>query len=235
MARRSLYHHLFNWRQFATAVPLAANLLFPLLLFLLLSQSLLHGQSAASADGRPRWQEAGRPLIRNFKARDYQIMPQSWAAVQDRRGAQNGLMLAGTRTEGLFFFDGRSLRLFEAEAGAYLREHKLYHGTVMPDGRYAFTTLGGGAALMDREGRLRQVIDKAAGLLRLVNQLLDLARLESGRMPLQAARGDLITCLKSIIASFESLAAKGLEKALEAIPDLVISDMKEYKARNSAQ
>jgi signal transduction histidine kinase/DNA-binding response OmpR family regulator len=46
----------------------------------------------------------------------------------------------------------------------------------------------------------------ATNLLRLVNQLLDLARLESGKMRLQASRGDLMQCLKSIVAAFESLA-----------------------------
>lgn len=46
----------------------------------------------------------------------------------------------------------------------------------------------------------------AANLLRLINQLLDLAKLESGKIRLQASKGDLIQFLKFIIASFESLA-----------------------------
>jgi ligand-binding sensor domain-containing protein len=48
-------------------------------------------------------------------------------------------------------------------------------------------------------------------LLQLVNQLLDLSRLESGRMKLQAARGDIVTFLQQTVANFESLATnKGI-------------------------
>lgn len=43
-------------------------------------------------------------------------------------------------------------------------------------------------------------------LLELVNQLLDLSRLEAGKMELQLERGDIHSLLKIIAASFESLA-----------------------------
>src|SRR6185503_6825659 len=43
-------------------------------------------------------------------------------------------------------------------------------------------------------------------LLQLINQLLDLSKLEGGKMDLQVAKTDLTGLLKSITASFESLA-----------------------------
>ena len=43
-------------------------------------------------------------------------------------------------------------------------------------------------------------------LLDLVNQLLDLSKLESGNMDLKLSRGDIIAFLKGIVFSFESLA-----------------------------
>lgn len=43
-------------------------------------------------------------------------------------------------------------------------------------------------------------------LLRLINQLLDLSRLESGKMQLQASEGDLLAFVKGIVMSFTSLA-----------------------------
>jgi DNA-binding response OmpR family regulator/nitrogen-specific signal transduction histidine kinase len=53
---------------------------------------------------------------------------------------------------------------------------------------------------------LRMMERNAARLLRLINQLLDLSRLESGRMALHASRGDFIAFLKGIVMSFASLA-----------------------------
>ncbi|MGH1365437.1 MAG: response regulator [Calditrichia bacterium] len=53
--------------------------------------------------------------------------------------------------------------------------------------------------LMQRNGRR---------LLQLINQLLDLSRLESGRLKLEVRRGDLGAFLKGIVLSFASLAEK---------------------------
>lgn len=45
-------------------------------------------------------------------------------------------------------------------------------------------------------------------LLELVNQLLDLSRLDSGKMKLQIAKGDVMQVLKTLAASFESMAER---------------------------
>jgi signal transduction histidine kinase/DNA-binding response OmpR family regulator/ligand-binding sensor domain-containing protein len=43
-------------------------------------------------------------------------------------------------------------------------------------------------------------------LLRLINQLLDISKLESGKMKLQVSEGDIVEFLKQVISAFESLA-----------------------------
>jgi signal transduction histidine kinase/AraC-like DNA-binding protein len=43
-------------------------------------------------------------------------------------------------------------------------------------------------------------------LLRLINQLLDFSRLESGKMKLKADKGDIVSFVKGILMSFQSLA-----------------------------
>ncbi|GAB3990639.1 hybrid sensor histidine kinase/response regulator transcription factor [Spirosoma daeguense] len=53
------------------------------------------------------------------------------------------------------------------------------------------------AALIERSGR---------NLLRLVNQILDLSRLEAGQMPLKLVRGDLNRFIRYVVESFHSIA-----------------------------
>jgi signal transduction histidine kinase/DNA-binding response OmpR family regulator len=54
--------------------------------------------------------------------------------------------------------------------------------------------------------QIRIMLRNALRLLRLINQLLDLSRLESGKQTFQAQRGNLVRFLKGIVFSFSSLA-----------------------------
>ena len=54
--------------------------------------------------------------------------------------------------------------------------------------------------------RLRLVRKNAQYLLRLISQLLDLSKLESGKMRLHATRGDLVCALEPIVAPFQAIA-----------------------------
>ncbi len=53
---------------------------------------------------------------------------------------------------------------------------------------------------------LRMMLRNSQRLLTLINQLLDLSKLDSGKMKLNADRQNIIPFLKGILASFESLA-----------------------------
>ena len=62
-------------------------------------------------------------------------------------------------------------------------------------------------------------------LLNLINQLLDLAKLQSNRMVVQLIQGDIVVFLKYIAESFNSMAAaKDLRVTIDVDPDSIIMD-----------
>lgn len=56
------------------------------------------------------------------------------------------------------------------------------------------------------QAKLKQIKRNSELLLRLINQLLDLARLEAGTLKLENSEGDIYTFVRSIARSFESFA-----------------------------
>ncbi|MCP4657476.1 MAG: hypothetical protein GY856_18890, partial [bacterium] len=77
---------------------------------------------------------------------------------------EDGTLVVGTFTEGLFLYDGTSARRWETAAGAYARDKLTTGVTRLADGRFALTTYRGGVALFDRSGTVVRVVDKASGL-----------------------------------------------------------------------
>ncbi|MFO7692140.1 MAG: GAF domain-containing protein [Vicinamibacterales bacterium] len=75
-----------------------------------------------------------------------------------------GRILVGTRAEGLFLADGRSVTRFPTEVDGWLRTMDLYRGAELADDTFALATTGGGLAIIDRQGRLLQHLDAAAGV-----------------------------------------------------------------------
>src|SRR5204863_8006869 len=73
-------------------------------------------------------------------------------------------ILVGTRADGLFLFDGASVRPFPTEIDPLVKSSALYRGSVMPDGTYALATTAGGVALMDRQGHQLHVVNESSGL-----------------------------------------------------------------------
>ena len=75
-------------------------------------------------------------------------------------------ILLGTRTQGLFLYDGISCQPLNTKIDAFLRGNRLYIGVLLPEGPAwaALATLDGGMAIIDQRGRLLQLLDKGAGL-----------------------------------------------------------------------
>jgi signal transduction histidine kinase/ligand-binding sensor domain-containing protein len=73
-------------------------------------------------------------------------------------------ILVGTREQGLFLYDGASAKPFPTEVDAFLLEKQIYHGAVLSNNTFALATLRGGVAIIDKEGELQQLLNKAAGI-----------------------------------------------------------------------
>ena len=76
---------------------------------------------------------------------------------------ENGKMLLASAYKGLLVFDGSKISSFSKEADQYLKEKQLYNGVVLKDGRFAFSTLRGGAIIIDQQGNFLKKIDDFIG------------------------------------------------------------------------
>ncbi|WP_103027782.1 sensor histidine kinase [Salinibacter altiplanensis] len=76
----------------------------------------------------------------------------------------SGDLLVGTQNKGLLRYDGEEFRSFAPGVTAYLQENDFYHGRSLPKDRYALATIGGGVVLIDSQGHVDRVLDRASGL-----------------------------------------------------------------------
>jgi len=75
------------------------------------------------------------------------------------------------------------------------------------------------------KNKLDAIFRNAQQLLRLINQLLDLSKLEAGRMELRAVHGNIVPLLQRLTYNFESLA---LRKRLNVRFESASDDIKIY-------
>ncbi len=73
-------------------------------------------------------------------------------------------LLIGAFSTGLFIYDGASIKPFQTELDDFLKTNIIYKGDRLTDGSFAFATLDGGLAIMDRQGKTQQVINRDTGL-----------------------------------------------------------------------
>jgi signal transduction histidine kinase len=77
----------------------------------------------------------------------------------------DGSVLIGTRNEGMFRYDGSTMRPFATEIDTELKRDQLYAGIRLPDGRLLLATLQGGLFVLDAAGQLRAQLRKSDGLI----------------------------------------------------------------------
>ncbi len=73
-------------------------------------------------------------------------------------------ILVAARFKQLSLFDGQKATIFPTEADDYLRTAQPYSTIVLPDGALCIVTTVGGAAIVERDGRLRRLLNRDFGL-----------------------------------------------------------------------
>jgi signal transduction histidine kinase/DNA-binding response OmpR family regulator len=73
-------------------------------------------------------------------------------------------ILVVVRGQPLRLYDGHTLSPFPNQVDPYLKQNIAYFPIQLADGGYCIATLKGGAVIIDHDGRLRRIIDKASGL-----------------------------------------------------------------------
>jgi signal transduction histidine kinase len=73
-------------------------------------------------------------------------------------------LLIGKRNGELYLMAKGKIEPFITEADGYLKEHKLYDACITQSGDYAFCTTLSGVVIIDKEGKLLQVLDESSGL-----------------------------------------------------------------------
>ena len=71
---------------------------------------------------------------------------------------------------------------------------------------------------------MNMIIRNGESLLKLVNEMLDLSKLETGKMSLQLVQGDIINFLRYIVESFNSLA-DSQQKQLHFLSEMDVLDI----------
>lgn len=72
--------------------------------------------------------------------------------------------LIGAAKEGLFLYDGTSIKPFVNQADNFLRTYQLNNGCMVMDRYFAFGTILNGIVILDASGRIIQRINKSSGL-----------------------------------------------------------------------
>lgn len=73
-------------------------------------------------------------------------------------------ILIGTRDDGLFLYDGDSIRPFITQGDDFFIDNLVSGGILLPDGTFAISTFRGGVAIIDKNGQLLRVLSKNVGI-----------------------------------------------------------------------
>lgn len=100
--------------------------------------------------------------------------------------------------------------------------------------RTPLTVISGMAGMIEKPEKSKELIQRnSEGLLRLVNQMLDLAKLESGQLQLEMVQADVVPFVQYVMESFQSYAAsKQIRLVFQAQVSGLVMDFDENKLQS---
>jgi signal transduction histidine kinase len=137
-------------------------------------------------------------------------------------------ILIGTREKGLFLWDGNRFWPFQTAADKYLLDNSLYHGSRLQDESFAFATLFGGVVILNKEGRIKQFINKSLGLP--VNQVHCTFQDREGGLWLALSNGIARVELPGMISRFNNQWMECTPNEIEGCRDIIRHQGKIYAA-----
>ena len=110
--------------------------------------------------------DAGRGLLK-IEGNSLKLIPDGDAfasiGVYDMLPFGNKILVT-TSNKGLFLYDGYTFSTFKTEADSFLTKNRIYNACELDDGNFAFATMRGGVAVIDKQGQLLKIINTSTGL-----------------------------------------------------------------------
>ncbi|UCH96849.1 MAG: hypothetical protein JSV88_08350 [Candidatus Aminicenantes bacterium] len=121
-------------------------------------------------------------------------------------------LLIGTRLKGFYIYDGIKAVPFYTEADNYLKEKNIYHGIRLSSGDFALATQLGGLVIIDAQGRLKEIYNKAFGL-----------QDDNVKYVFQDIQGNLWLCLDKGISKIEYISPFSFYDDRSNLPGIVFA------------
>ncbi len=100
----------------------------------------------------------------------------------------------------LSIYNGQKAVPFHTQADSYLKKHQLYTTLLLSDGDLCVTTIAGGAVLLNRQGKLLQILNRQAGLMS--SQILTAFQDRHGALWLGSDKGVSRVAINSPVSIF---------------------------------
>ena len=98
--------------------------------------------------------------LKKIPSGDFFIQNEVWSVLP----LNNDELLIGTASDGLFVYDGVTLKAWNTPVNSLLKQHQIYSSQVIDNNHFAFGTIQNGLIICDKKGEIVQSINREKGL-----------------------------------------------------------------------